>query len=69
MHRDFNTHHHQWESLRCKCRGDQIVNILLHTDLCLLNNRSATRVDDLTGNASAFDLSVVSPGNADTDFT
>ena len=65
---DFNAHHHQWGSLRCDGRGNQIVNILLHTNLCLLNDGSATRVDDRTGNASAIDLSIASPG-IHTDLT
>ena len=57
---DFNAHHHQWGSERCSPRGEQIANHLIQTNLCLLNDGSATRVDVRTGNASAIDLSLVS---------
>ena len=58
---DFNAHHQQWGSERSSVRGEQIVDIMLQTNLCLLNDGSATRVDDRTGNASAIDLSLLSP--------
>ena len=60
---DFNTHHQQWGGERSSVRGDQIVDIcMLQTNLCLLNDGSASRVDDRTGNAFAIDLSLLSPG-------
>ncbi|ORD93096.1 RTJK, partial [Enterospora canceri] len=65
---DFNAHHQQWGSERSSARGEQIVNILLQTNLCLLNNGCATRVDDRTGNATAIDLSLASP-NMFSDFS
>lgn len=58
---DFNAHHHQWGSLTCDSRGKQIANLLLPSDLCLLNDGSATRVDDRTGHPSCIDLSLSSP--------
>ena len=41
-------------------RVKQIVNILLLTNLCCLNDGCATRVDDQTGIATAIDLSLTS---------
>ncbi|MCP4262523.1 MAG: RNA-directed DNA polymerase [Planctomycetes bacterium] len=58
---DFNAHHTQWGSLRCNSRGEQIANILLQSNLCLLNNGRATRVDDRNGQMSCIDLSIASP--------
>ena len=57
---DFNAHHLQWGGQSVNNRGEQIVNILMNTNLCLLNDGSATRVDDRTGTASAIDLSITS---------
>ena len=54
--------------MRCDARGEQITNHLMQTNLCLLNNGSATRVDDRTGNASAIDLSM-SSANISPDFS
>ena len=65
---DFNAHHQQWGSERSSPRGEQIVNLLLQTNLCLLNDGSATRVDDRTGTATAIDLSVAS-ANIFPDFS
>ena len=59
---EFNVHHQQWGSERSSVRGEQIFDIMLQTNLCLLNDGSATRVDDRTGNASVIDLSLLSPG-------
>ena len=59
---DFNAHHQQWGSERSNVGGEQIVDIMFQTNLCLLNDGSATRVDDRTDNASAIDLSLLSPG-------
>ena len=64
---DFNAHHQQWGGERSSPRGEQIVNLLLQTNLCLLNDGSATRVDDGTGNATAIDLSLAS-ANTFPDF-
>ena len=65
---DFNAHHQQWGGVRSSNRGEQIVNTLLQTNLCLLNDGSATRVDDRTGTATAIDLSLAS-ANILPDFT
>ena len=35
---DFNAHHQQWGSDVSSVRGEQIVNILLQTNLCCLND-------------------------------
>ena len=65
---DFNAHHYQWGSMRTDGRGEQIANLLLHSNLCLLNDGSATRVDDRTGHTSCIDLSLSSP-DIQTDIT
>ena len=65
---DFNAHHCQWGSLRSDGRGEQIANLILQTNLCLLNDGRATRVDDHTGNMSSIDLSLSSP-DIHTDIT
>ena len=49
------------ESERSSVRGEQIVDILLQTNLCLLNDGSATLIDNQTGYTSAIDLSLLSP--------
>ena len=59
---DFNAHHQQWGSERSSVREEQIVDLKLQKKLCLLNDGSATRVDERTGNASAINLSLLSPG-------
>ena len=58
---DFNSHHYQWGSLRNDARGEQLADFILQTNLCLLNDGRATRVDDGTGNMSCLDLSLSSP--------
>ena len=55
---DFTAHHHLWGSQRSDGRGDQIVEFLSDSDLVLLNDGSATRVDDATGQVSSIDLSL-----------
>ena len=35
---DFNAHHQQWGSERSSVRGEQRVDIMLQTNLCLLND-------------------------------
>lgn len=65
---DFNAHHQQMGGVRSSTRGEQIVNILLQTNLCPLNDGSATPVDDRTGIATAFDSSLAS-ANIFPDFT
>lgn len=46
---DFRAHHQQWDGVRFSTLDEQIVNILLHAYLCLLNDASATHLDDQTG--------------------
>ena len=60
---DFNAHHQQWGRERSSLgvRVGLIVEIMLQTNLCLLNDGGATRVDDRTVNAFAIDLSLLSP--------
>ena len=57
---DFNAHHHLWGSQRSDGRGEQIANFISSSDLVLLNDGSATRVDDGTGEVSSIDLSLFS---------
>ena len=58
---DFNAHHYQWGSSRSDRRGEQVADLILQTNLCLLNDGRATRVDDRTGDMSCIDLSLSSP--------
>lgn len=57
---DLNAHHYRWGTLRSDGRGDQITELLLHLNLCLLNNGSAICVDDRTGPITFIDLSLSS---------
>ncbi|KXJ69166.1 hypothetical protein RP20_CCG028398 [Aedes albopictus] len=62
---DLNAHHTAWGS-RCsgateaRKRGEQIFELVVQNDMIVLNNGSHTRIDPVTGNTQALDVSLCS---------
>lgn len=49
---DFIVHYHQWGSIQTESRGRQMVNLIINSNLFLLNVDNGSRVDDRTGNST-----------------
>ena len=61
---DFNAHHPWWggAGTRADTAGRQLADRLFHSNLCLLNDGSFTRIPDrVDHNPTAIDLTLVSP--------
>lgn len=63
---DLNAHHVAWGSRigasgsEARKRGNQILDIVIQNDMLVLNDGSHTRVDPITGNTQALDISACS---------
>ena len=59
---DFNAHNTLWGCQNTDKKGDQIEDFLQQSNMCLLNDKSATYLHPATGNYSSIDLSICDPG-------
>ena len=57
---DFNTHSTLWGGLRTDVNGQVLEELLNEKGLVSLNDDRGTRIDPVTGNESALDLTLIS---------
>ena len=58
---DFNAHSSMWGDAHNDQKGDQVETFLLRSNLCLMNNKTATYLHPATGTYSSIDLSICHP--------
>lgn len=58
---DFNAHGTLWGGAATDSKGAEIENLLLNSNLCLLNKKTHTYIHPATGSRSALDLSFCDP--------
>ena len=66
---DFNIHHQLWGSKNSCAKGKNFVNLLTESNLVLLNNKTATRVDPRNKTETAIDLTLITPNVKNTSWS
>ena len=58
---DFNAHNSMWGNTQNDQKGNEVESFLLHSNLCLMNNKTATYLHPAMGSYSSIDLSISHP--------